>query len=130
MEKINQSNLLQGRTSEGGNMPPYSRKYRMGNVFYRQYKMRSNPLNRGYWDLKHSWNKKYDLLFYRSIKVKVTLKEVIFTTNYNPDYMKEIYQYVSRARILGITKRQFLIVQRENKKRVLPKLLNIINNGS
>jgi hypothetical protein len=130
MEKINQSNLLQGKTSEGGNMPPYSRKYRMGRVFYRNYKMRSNPLNRGRWDLKHWWAKKYDGLFYKSIKVTVTLKEVVFTTNYKPDYMKDIYHHISKGRILGITKKQFIQVQIENKNRVKPKLLDIINKGA
>lgn len=111
-------------------MPPYSRKYRMGNQFYRDYKMRSNAFNRGRWDLKHWWAKKYDGLFYNSIKVRVTLKQVVFTTNYKPSYMKDIYYHVSKSRILGVTKKQFIQVQIENINKVKPKVLNIINKGS
>ncbi len=129
MELINQSNLLHGKTSEGGNMPSYSYKYFRGNVSYRKYKMRANPLNRGFWDLKHWWDRQYNNLFYNSIKVRVTLKEVVFTSNYDPEYMKEIYWHVSKSRVLGITKQQFLYVQEQNVKRVKPKILDIINNG-
>ncbi|MFP7656081.1 hypothetical protein [Chryseobacterium proteolyticum] len=129
LEKINQDNLLHGKDSEGGNMPLYSPRYRRGNLFYAQYKRRSNPFNRGRWDLKHWWNKKYDGLFYKSITVKVTLKEVVFDTNYNPTYMKDIYYHKSKKRILGITKKQFIQVQITNKPRIKEKLLSIINNG-
>lgn len=130
LRQINENNLMQGKTSEGGNMPPYSRKYRMGKLFYRDYKMRSNPLNRGRWDLKHWWAKKYDRLFYKSIKVRVTLEQVVFETTYKPDYMKDIYYHVSKKRILGVTKKQFIQVQINNIKKVKPKVLDIINKGS
>lgn len=101
----------------------------MGKVFYRDYKMRSNAFNRGRWDLKHWWNKKYDRQFYNSINVKITLKKVVFDTSYKPSYMKEIYYHVSKDRILGVTKKQFIKVQEDNIKRIRPKVLNIINNG-
>lgn len=110
-------------------MPPYSRKYRLGRQYYRQYKMMSNPLNRGYWDLKHWWGKKYDRQFYNSIKVKVTLKNIVFDTTYKPDYMRDIYYYVSKYKILGMTKKQFRDEQMRNKIRVRPKAIKIIDNG-
>lgn len=91
--------------------------------------MRSNPLNRGRWDLKHWWGKKYDGLFYKSIKVKVTLKEVVFDSNYDPGYMKDIYYYKSKSKILGITRKQFIEVQITNKNKIKPRLLKIINEG-
>lgn len=121
---------MQGRDSEGVDMPPYSTRYQKGNVFYRRYKMQSNPLNRGRWDLKHWWNKQYDGQFYRSIKAKVTLKQVVFDTNYNPTYMRDIYHYKAKRKIIGITKKQFINVQQRNINKVKPKLLNIINKGS
>ncbi|WP_336716266.1 hypothetical protein [Chryseobacterium mucoviscidosis] len=129
LKHLNQDNLIHGKTSEGGDMPPYSRKYRIGNVYYRDYKMRSNSFNRGRWDLKHWWGKKFDGLFYNSIKVKINLREIVFDTSYNPSYMKEIYYHVSKARILGITKKQWYEIQLENKKRVQEKALKIINEG-
>lgn len=110
-------------------MPPYSKKYRRGNVFYADYKNRMNPLNNRRWDLKHWWNKKYDGLFYRSIKVNVTLKHVQFTTNYSPMYMRDIYAIISKSRILGITKQQMIDVQVKNKPKLKQQLENIINKG-
>ncbi|MGH1520533.1 hypothetical protein [Chryseobacterium sp. JK1] len=127
---INQDNLLHGKDSEGGLMPLYSKKYRRGNLFYADYKNRSNPLSKRRWDLKHSWDKKFDGLFYRSIKVTITDKQVKFDTNYSPEYMKEIYYYKSKSKILGITKQQFIEVQLKNKLKVGPKLKNIINKRS
>lgn len=110
-------------------MPPYSTKYRRGNKYYRAYKMRSNPLNKGRWDLKHWWDRKYDGLFYKSIKVKVTLKDVQFTTNYSPLYMRDIYAIISKSRIIGITKKQMIDVQVKNVPKIKQQVENIINNG-
>lgn len=111
-------------------MPLYSPKYKRGDLFYRDYKARSNPFSQGRWDLKHWWGKKYDGLFYKSIKVKVTLKEVVFDSNYDPGYMKQIYYYKSKSKILGITKKQFIEVQIKSIPKTKPQLLNIINKGS
>ncbi|MGU3377623.1 hypothetical protein [Chryseobacterium sp. M5A1_1a] len=129
MEKINQDNLLRGKTSDGGRMPHYSSKYRRGSLYYADYKQRSNPLNKRRWDLKHWWNKKYDGAFYRSIKVKVNLKEVIFSTNYDPQTMKGIYAIINKQRIIGVTKRQFIDAQVKNIPKVRQQLDSIINDG-
>ena len=110
-------------------MPRYSEKYRRGNMFYADYKTRSNPLNKRRWDLKHWWNKKYDGLFYRSIKVKVNLKEVVFSTDYNPVYMRDIYAIISKSRIIGITKQQMLDAQIKNVPKLKSQFENILNNG-
>ncbi|WP_137905500.1 hypothetical protein [Chryseobacterium sp. 2VB] len=126
---INQDNLLRGKTSDGGRMPPYSKKYRRGNVFYADYKNRMNPLNNRRWDLKHWWNKKYDGLFYRSIKVKITLKNVQFSTNYSPVYMRDIYYIIPKHRIIGITKQQMIDAQIKNKPKLERQILGIINEG-
>ncbi|WP_185269601.1 hypothetical protein [Chryseobacterium bernardetii] len=91
--------------------------------------MRSNPLNKGRWDLKHWWGKKYDGLFYRSIKVKVSLNKVVFTTNYSPLYMRDIYAIISKDRIIGITKKQLIDVQVKNVPKIARQIENIINNG-
>lgn len=115
--------------SDGGDMPSYSPRFRKGNLFYRDYKTRSNPLNRGRWDLKHWWNKKYDRLFYKSIKVKVTIKQVDFDSNYAPDVMKGIYARKPKNKVLGITKQQFIQVQIDNIPIVRPRLLKIINGS-
>ncbi|CEJ71259.1 hypothetical protein BN1195_03604 [Chryseobacterium oranimense G311] len=110
-------------------MPAYSKKYRRGNLFYADYKNRSNPLNNRRWDLKHWWNKKYDGLFYKSIKVKVNLKEVIFNTNYDPVYMRGIYSVISKSRIIGITKKQMIDAQIANKPKIKLRLGKLINKG-
>ncbi|MDR3026061.1 hypothetical protein [Chryseobacterium sp.] len=91
--------------------------------------MRSNPLNNGRWDLKHWWNKKYDGLFYRSIKVKVNLKDVQFSTNYSPIYMRDIYYVIPKKRIIGITKQQMYEAQVKNKPKLERQILGIINEG-
>lgn len=129
LEKINQDNLLRGKTSDGGRMPHYSNKYRRGNLLYADYKQRSNPLNKRRWDLKHWWNKKYDGAFYRSIKVKVNLKEVIFSTNYDPQTMKGIYAIINKQRIIGVTKRQLIDVQIKNIPKIRQQVDSIINDG-
>lgn len=81
------------------------------------------------WDLKHWWNEKYDGLFYRSIKVKVNLKDVQFSTNYNPVYMRDIYAIISKSRIIGITKKQMYDAQVQNKPKLERQILSIINEG-
>lgn len=129
LEKINQDNLLRGKTSDGGRMPPYSTKYRRGNLYYADYKNRMNPLNNRRWDLKHWWDKQYDGLFYKSIKVKVTLKEVKFSTTYNPLYMRGIYAVISKDQIIGITKKQMTDAQIRNKPKIKIQIENIINKG-
>ena len=111
-------------------MPPYSKKYRGGNLFYADYKNRMNPLSKRRWDLKHWWNKKYDGLFYRSIKVKVNIKDVQFSTNYNPVYMRDIYAIISKSRIIGVTKKQMLDAQIRNVPKLQKQIVeNIINKG-
>lgn len=110
-------------------MPLYSRKYRRGQLLYWRYKVQSNPLNDGRWDLKHSWGKKYDGLFYGSIKVKVNLKEVVFNTNYDPGYMKDIYAIITKSRIIGITKKQMIDAQIANKPKIKIRLDKLINKG-
>ncbi|MEN5308745.1 hypothetical protein ABE425_14610 [Chryseobacterium cucumeris] len=110
-------------------MPPYSEKYRRGTLFYADYKSRINPLNKRRWDLKHSWNKKYDGLFYRSIKVKFTLKSAQFTTNYSPVYMRDIYYVIPKHRIIGITKQQMYDAEVKNKPKLERQILGIINEG-
>lgn len=110
-------------------MPRYSETYRRGDIFYANYKQRANPLNKRRWDLKHSWNRKYDGLFYKSIKVRVNLKEVIFTTNYDPQYMKGIYAIINKGRIIGITKKQMIDAQVRNIPKIKRQIEDIINNG-
>lgn len=129
LEKVNADNLLHGKDSEGGLMPPYSSKYQNNGVFYRDYKMSSNPLNQGRWDLKHWWNKKYDGLFYKSIQAKINSKQIVFDTSYDPKYMSEIYYHKSKKKILGITKQQMKDAQEKNIPIVKPKLLKIINGS-
>lgn len=120
---------MRGKTSDGGRMPHYSIKYRRGNLFYADYKQRSNPLNKRRWDLKHWWNKKYDGLFYKSIKVKVFLKEVKFSTDYDPQVMKGIYSVINKGRIIGITKQQMKDAQIKNIPKIKSKFDSIINEG-
>lgn len=91
--------------------------------------MRSNPLNNGRWDLKHWWDKEYDGRFYRSIKVNVGLKQVKFTTNYSPMYMRDIYWIIPKHRIIGITKKQMIDAQIKNKPKLERQILGIINEG-
>jgi len=110
-------------------MPPYSKKYRRGNLFYADYKNRMNPFNNRRWDLKHWWNKEYDGLFYKSIKVKVNLKDVQFSTNYSPLYMRGIYAIISKSRIIGITKNQMIDVQIKNKPKLNRQISSIIDEG-
>jgi len=129
LEKINQDNLLRGKTNDGGRMPAYSTKYRRGNLFYADYKNRSNPLNNRRWDLKHWWDKKYDGKFYKSIKARVNLKEVIFTTNYDPVVMRGIYSVISKSRIIGITKKQMIDAQIANKPKIKSRLDKLVNTG-
>ncbi|GEJ46011.1 hypothetical protein CRS_26190 [Chryseobacterium sp. ON_d1] len=110
-------------------MPLYSKKYRRGNLFYADYKNRMNPLSKRRWDLKHWWNKKFDGLFYRSIKVRVNLNDVKFDTNYNPVYMRDIYAIISKSKIIGITKQQLNDAQLRNKPKIKRQVESIINTG-
>lgn len=127
LEKVNQDNLLHGRDNAGGDMPAYSTRFRRGGVFYKDYKAASNPFNRGRWDLKHWWNNQFNGLFYKSIKVKVTIKQVTFSSNYDPKTMKGIYNRKPKNEILGMTEQQMIDVQIKNIDYVKPKLLKIIN---
>lgn len=126
---INQDNLIRGKTSDGGRMPPYSEKYRRGNLFYADYKSRMNPLSKRRWDLKHSWNKKYDGLLYKRIKANIGLNKVQFTLDYSPMYMRDIYAIISKSRIIGITKQQMIEAQKKNIPKIKPQVLSIINEG-
>lgn len=88
-----------------------------------------NPLSKRRWDLKHSWNKKYDGLLYKRIKANIGLKKVQFTLDYSPMYMRDIYAIISKSRIIGITKQQMYDAQIKNKPKLERQILGIINEG-
>ena len=69
LEDINRDNLLRGKDSEGQDMPLYApTEYGLD---------KSNPLNRGHWDLKLTGQ------YHLGITAKITSKEVSFYQKYN-----------------------------------------------
>lgn len=126
-EAINRDNLLHGRDSYGGDMPPYSVLFNDGRQLYRDYKLSANPKNRGFWDLKHWWNKQYDGLFYGSIKSFVRDNKLVFVSNYNPKIMNRIYKIKPKEQILGITDEQFRKAVQEIERKNFEKLKASIN---
>ncbi|WP_155845024.1 hypothetical protein [Chryseobacterium daeguense] len=67
LEDINRENLLQGKDSEGNDMPFYS-----PNSEYGFEKMRRNPKNRGRWDLRNTGE------YHRGIYTEIKRSNVLF----------------------------------------------------
>lgn len=67
LEDINRDNLLQGKDSEGNDMPFYS-----PNSEYGFEKMRRNPKNRGRWDLRNTGE------YHRGIYIQIKRSQVLF----------------------------------------------------
>ncbi|WP_241287475.1 hypothetical protein [Chryseobacterium indologenes] len=61
--------------------------------------------------------------------MKVNLKEVVFSTDYDPVYMRGIYAIISKSRIIGITKQQMLDAQIKNVPKLKSQIENILNTG-
>lgn len=112
--EINKQNLLSGKDSYGSNMP----KYR--NPEYAHFKTSINPRNRGFWDLRvmgeyHSW-----------ISVKIFPSVVFFNNNLQNEKAVWISERLQK-RHLGITDKQMIEVQLNNKPIIREKILKIIN---
>lgn len=67
LEDKNRANLLDGKDSEGNDMPFYS-----PNSEYGFEKMRRNPRNRGHWDLKNTGE------YHKGIFIQIKKNRVLF----------------------------------------------------
>lgn len=118
LEKINIENLQQGKDSDGYNMPSYR------NPEYANDKIKINPRNRGFWDLRLTGE------YYKGINVSIFGSKIFFKqkfSNEKIDWLHERLIFNGENRALGITKEQFYEVQIKIKPKVGQRLKNIIN---
>ena len=119
IERINQDNLLQGKDSEGSDMPFYS------NSEYGLYKTMRNPKNRGHWDLKNTG------AYHKGIYTIIQKKTILFKQRLRNKkvYWIDMMMEKSNRTPLGITKNQIIEAQKKNIDIVKPQLLKIINGS-
>lgn len=118
LERINRENLLQGKDSDGGNMPRYR------DPDYANFKVTINSRNRGFWDLKLSDE------YHRGIEARITPTVVFFRQKFsNPkiDWLHERLDFFGANMALGISKEQMIEVQENNKPKIAKALKRIIN---
>jgi hypothetical protein len=119
LERINQDNLLQGKDSEGSDMPFYS------NSEYGFEKTMRNPRNRGKWDLKNTG------AYHSGIYTIIQKKTILFKQRLRNKKVNWIDLMLEKANRnpLGITKEQLIEAQKKNIDIVKPDLLKIINGS-
>lgn len=119
LERVNQDNLLQGKDSEGGDMPFYS------NSEYGLDKMMRNPRNGGKWDLKNTG------AYHAGIYTIIQKKSIIFKQRLRNKKVNWIDMMMEKANRnpLGITEEQMIEAQKKNIPIVKPQLLKIINGS-
>nr|DAX24437.1 MAG TPA: hypothetical protein [Caudoviricetes sp.] len=113
---LNKENLMQGKDSEGNDMPPYR------NPEYAHFKTSINPNNRGFWDLRVTGQ-------YQNFVDVIIHPAVIFFKN---DLQNEKAQWLHSklgTSHLGVTEEQGYQFQLDNKPEIRKKILDIINNG-
>ena len=113
---LNKENLMQGKDSEGNDMPPYR------NPEYAHFKTSINPNNRGFWDLRVTGQ-------YQSFVDVIVHPAVIFFKNdLQNEKAKWLHERLGK-RHLGVTEEQGYQFQLDNKPEIRKKILDIINNG-
>ena len=119
LERVNQDNLLQGKDSEGSDMPFYS------NSEYGLSKMMRNPRNGGKWDLKNTG------AYHGGIYTIIEKKKIIFKQRLRNKKVNwiDMMMEVANRNPLGITKDQMTEAQIKNIDIVKPDLLKIINGS-
>ena len=118
LAELNRQNLLLGKDSKGGDMPPYSDNE------YAAIKHAMNYKNRGLWDLKWKGN------YHRGITVSITSNAVRFFQRSKANSVILITPRLELLNIqpLGLPQKQIEQIQLENIPELRQKLLNIILN--
>lgn len=120
LEIVNQDNLLNGRNSEGNDMPSYSTTFMNGS--YGNMKSQMNPKNRGRWDLKLKG------AYHKGIYTIIQKKTIIFKQRLRNKKVNWINSRIGNS-ALGITEEQMIDAQKKNIPIVKPKILKIINGS-
>ena len=113
---LNKENLMQGKDSEGGNLPPYQ------NPEYAHFKTSINPYNRGFWDLRVTGQ------YQNFVDVIVHPAVIFFKNDLQNEKAKWLHSRLG-TKHLGVTEEQGYQFQLDNKPEIRKKLLDIINNG-
>lgn len=111
---MNKENLMQGKDSEGKDMPRYR------NAEYAHFKTSINPRNRGFWDLRVMGE------YQNWIKVNIYGSNIFFKNTLKNDKAAWLHNRLG-TRHLGVTEEQILKFQIENKPEIRAKMLKIIN---
>lgn len=107
---------MQGKDSEGGNLPSYS------DPEYAHFKTSINPYNRGFWDLRVTGQ-------YQSFVDVIVHPAVIFFKNELQNEKAQWLHSKLGTSHLGVTEEQGYQFQLDNKPEIRKKILDIINNG-
>ncbi|WP_150114785.1 hypothetical protein [Chryseobacterium sp. IHB B 17019] len=120
LEDINRDNLLQGKDSEGNDMPFYS-----PNSEYGFEKMRRNPKNRGRWDLRNTGE------YHRGIYTEIKRNQVLFKQRVRNAKAMWIARAMERAnRIsLGIPQTEMDEILIEKAPEIKKKIERIITSA-
>lgn len=114
--EINRKNLMEGKDSEGNDMPRYK------SPEYAHFKTSINPKNRGFWDLRVMGE------YQNFINVTIHPAVVFFNNKLNNEKTVWLHQRLGK-RHLGITQDQIIKVQIDNKPKIREKILKIINGS-
>lgn len=117
LRNINIENLNKGLDSEGQDMPLYS------NTPYGIEK--SNPLNRGHWDLKKTGQ------YHLGITAKILNNKITFKQRYDNKKIRWLDMMLDKANRnpLGITLKQYNDYLSTKRPKMQEKLIKIIKNG-
>ena len=123
LENLNKDNLLQGKDSEGDDLPFYSITGKFAEYGYE--KTRMNPLNRGRWDLKLTGQ------YHSGIKAHISKGKIRFKQRFNNLKTKWIAERLEKANRnpLGITEEQYTEYLETKKPKMQENLMKIIKNG-
>lgn len=120
LEDINRENLLQGKDSEGNDMPFYS-----PNSEYGFEKMRRNPKNRGRWDLRNTGE------YHRGIYTEIKKSHVLFKQRVRNAKTTWIARAMERANrySLGIPQSKMDQILIEKAPEIKTKIEHIITSA-
>ncbi|WP_185097233.1 hypothetical protein [Chryseobacterium sp. Leaf180] len=116
LEEINRENLLQGKDSEGNDMPFYSLSE------YGMNKRQRNPRNRGRWDLKDT-GQFHQNIFTHKIKSYVTFKNKLRSKKFESIMRK---MEVANREPMGIPQKEITRLLEEKRPEIKKKIEDII----
>lgn len=113
---LNKKNLMQGKDSEGDDLPSYK------DPEYAHFKTSINPNNRGFWDLRVTGQ------YQNFVDVIIHPAVIFFKNDLQNEKAKWLHERLGTSH-LGVTEEQGYQFQLDNKPEIRKKILDIINNG-